>query len=593
MAVNNSIIDEILSRVDIVDVISRYVPLKRSGSNLSGCCPFHNEKTPSFMVSPQKQIFKCFGCGIGGNVFKFVEESEKVDFRDAVKLLAEQNHIDIAQYQTSTAYQEYSKDEKEKMKRMHKLAQQFFVDSLEKSPEAMQYLTENRKLDITIIKEFGVGYASDKHYELLSYLRNKGFNDEDMVQASLAKKNLSGDVYAFFRNRITFPIYDLMKNVVGFSARVINPEDQPKYLNSTEHKAFEKSKILYGLSHAKPYINKFQKLIVVEGQMDVIALARIDFPIGVATSGTALSEEHIKIVKRHTENFYFLFDNDKAGQQASFRALKLCYNQDIFPKIISLPEGCKDIDDVANLENGKQLFETALEQAHDGFLVMFEKIRTNSDMTSPIDKQKLINAMFELIISVGNVTIQEHYKGLLAEKLGFATEIINVQLQKYKSGEGKIFLKQQQRQRQQTQPEHYQPNRELLFSSLFQDNFLSKCFSPSEGEISEGQRDSLDDFMQTLTSFAKQITIATPQSYLARVFRGELTDPEKEEINEIQLRREKELHNVEDTLTKKAIIQRVIAPNIQEYFKIGTKSQNLSNEEKMELNTLKIQIGKK
>lgn len=369
------------------------------------------------MVSPQKQIFKCFGCGIGGNVFKFVEESEKVDFRDAVKLLAEQNHIDIAQYQTSTAYQEYSKDEKEKMKRMHKLAQQFFVDSLEKSPEAMQYLTENRKLDITIIKEFGVGYASDKHYELLSYLRNKGFNDEDMVQASLAKKNLSGDVYAFFRNRITFPIYDLMKNVVGFSARVINPEDQPKYLNSTEHKAFEKSKILYGLSHAKPYINKFQKLIVVEGQMDVIALARIDFPIGVATSGTALSEEHIKIVKRHTENFYFLFDNDKAGQQASFRALKLCYNQDIFPKIISLPEGCKDIDDVANLENGKQLFETALEQAHDGFLVMFEKIRTNSDMTSPIDKQKLINAMFELIISVGNVTIQEHYKGLLAEKL--------------------------------------------------------------------------------------------------------------------------------------------------------------------------------
>lgn len=166
-------------------------------------------------------------------------------------------------------------------------------------------------------------------------------------------------------------------------------------------------------------------------------------------------------------------------------------------------------------------------------------------------------------------------------------------MQKYKSGEGKIFLKQQQRQRQQTQPEHYQPNRELLFSSLFQDNFLSKCFSPSEGEISEGQRDSLDDFMQTLTSFAKQITIATPQSYLARVFRGELTDPEKEEINEIQLRREKELHNVEDTLTKKAIIQRVIAPNIQEYFKIGTKSQNLSNEEKMELNTLKIQIGKK
>jgi DNA primase len=249
-------------------------------------------------------------------------------------------------------------------------------------------------------------------------LRNQGFSDEELLQASLARKSANGpDIYSFFKHRITFPIYDIMKNVIGFTARILDPEDQPKYLNSSEHKAFEKSKVLYGLSHAKSFINEFQKLIVVEGQMDVIALTRLAIPIGVATSGTSVTEEHIKILKRYTEHLYFLFDNDKAGQQATFRAMRLCYHQDIFPKIITLPAGMKDVDDVANLENGKQLFEHCLHEAQDGFLVLFERIRANSDMTSPIDKQKLVNAMFELIISVSNVTIQEHYKVLLAEKL--------------------------------------------------------------------------------------------------------------------------------------------------------------------------------
>jgi len=417
MTSNTSLVDELLSRVDIVDVISKHVPLKRSGSNFSGCCPFHNEKTPSFMVSPQKQIFKCFGCGIGGNVFSFLQEIEKVDFRDAVKTLAEQERIDISQYQNTSSYQQYRQDEKEKMKRMHKLAQDFFVDNLKHNELALQYLKQDRKLTDQIIADFGIGLANDKHYELVQYLRSKGFTDEDFIQASLAKKNLNGEVYSFFKNRITFPIYDLMKNVVGFTARILNPEDQPKYLNSAEHKAFEKSKLLYGLSHAKPHINQFQKLIIVEGQMDVIGLHRLGFPIGVATSGTAITEDHIKILKRYTENLYLLFDNDKAGQQAAFRALKLCYHQDIFPKIVTLPETYKDVDDLANIETGKQLFETCLSDAQDGFIAMFERFRANSDMNSPIDKQKLINAMFEMIIAVGNVTIQEHYKQLLAEKL--------------------------------------------------------------------------------------------------------------------------------------------------------------------------------
>ena len=582
MTNTNSVIEEILSRVDIVDVVSRYIPLKRAGANFSGCCPFHHEKTPSFMVSPQKQIFKCFGCGMGGNIYGFVQEIEKIDFWDAVKLLAEQNHIDMSQYKTSSAYSQYTQDEKEKMKRIHKLAQEFFVENLQKEESALHYLKEKRKLNEEIIADFWIGFANDKHYELLQHLRSKGFSDEDLMQASLAKKNMNGDIYAFFRNRIIFPIYDLMKNVVGFTARVIDPEEQPKYLNSAEHKAFDKSKILYGLSHAKQHLNAFWKLIVVEGQMDVIWLTRLWFPIGIATSGTALTEEHIKLLKRYTENLYFLFDNDKAGQQATFRAMKLCYHQDVFPKIVNLPDGYKDVDDLANIENGKQIFEEVLEKAEDWFSTMFERFRANSDMSSPVDKQKLVNAMFEMIIAVGNLTIQEHYKVLLSEKLWFPPEIINLQFQKYKSGEGKIFLKQQERQEEQEKSQHYQPSRELLFSSLFHQEFLTRTFDGEEQE-----------FVEALTTFSMQIAIAIPESYLARTFRGILNEREVDEVNELQLWREKELWEIGEQNTKKAIIQRVISPSIQEYFKIGSKSSHLSNEEKMELNKLRIIIGKR
>jgi DNA primase len=522
-----SLIDEVLAHVDIVDVIAEYVPLKRSGANFAGCCPFHHEKTPSFIVSPQKQIFKCFGCGQGGNVFSFIQEIEKIDFRDAVKFLAEREHIDISHYQTTTAYQQHNKDEKEKLKRMHKLAQDFFVENLKKSPEAMNYLKEKRKLTDETIATFGVGYAPDKSYELLQYLRSQGFTDEDLLQGSLAKKSAnSPEIYAFFRHRIMFPIYDLMKNIVGFTARVLNPEELPKYLNSSEHKAFNKSKILYGLSHAKDYLPTFQKLIVVEGQMDVIGLTRLGFPIGVATSGTSLTEEHIKTIKRYTENLYFLFDNDKAGQQATFRALKLCYHQNVFPKLITLPPFVKDVDDVANLENGKETFEQCLETAEDGFLAMFSRRRDASDMNSPVDKQKLINAMFEIILSVGNLAIQEHYKLLLAEKLGFAPEIIAFQLKRYKEGEGRLFVRLQSRYNKASEETEtsYQLSRELLFVSLFYKDFLSTLFAFPE-----------------LTTFATQIAIALPDSLLAKTFNGDLTDPETSDLNEQQLRREKEL----------------------------------------------------
>ena len=577
----NSLVDEALGRVDIVDVIGRYIPLKRAGSNFSACCPFHWEKTPSFMVSPTKQIFKCFGCGKWWNVFTFVQEIERIDFRDAVKVLAEKENIDISQYQTATpAYIQKSQDDKEKLKRMHKLTQEFFVESLHKSQPALDYLHNKRHLDDKLISEFWIWYANDKHYELLNMLRSKWFSDDDLLEASLAKRNANGEIYAFFRNRITFPIYDLMKNVVGFSARVLNPEDAPKYINSAEHRAFEKSKILYGLSHAKQFINTHQKLIVVEWQMDVIWLARLWCPIWVATSGTALTDQHVKILKRHTENIYLLFDNDQAGRQATFRALKLCYAQDLFPKIVSLPEWFKDADELANHENWNQIFQQCIDKASDGFLEMFNRLRSSFDMNSPVDKTKLINTMFELILAVNNILIQESYKRAFADKLWFPFETVDLQFKKYTQWAGKIFIQQQRRQEENSESK-YHLDREKLFISLFYNWFVDSLLKEEY------------EFIQDLYGFAGQISRADPDWLLSHTINNTCSDEEKTTLDEFQLRREKEFWNLSDEKSKRQVVITTITPVIQDLFKQATKSKNLTDDEKKQLIILKWKLGRR
>ncbi len=577
----NSLVDEVLNRVDIVDVISKYVPLKRAWSNFSACCPFHWEKTPSFIVSPTKQIFKCFGCGKWWNVFSFVQEIERIDFRDAVKLLAEQEHIDVSQYQTVSTYSQKFQDDKEKLKRMHKIAEEFFVTSLHNSQMAMDYLHNKRHLDDKLIEDFGIWYANDKHYELLNMLRSKWFSDSDLLEASLAKRNANWEVYAFFRNRITFPIYDLMKNVVWFSARVINPEDTPKYINSAENKAFEKSKILYGLSYAKQYINTQQKLIVVEGQMDVIWLARLWFPVWVATSWTALTEQHIKLLKRHTENLYLLFDNDQAWRQATFRALKLCYAQDMFPKIISLPDWFKDADELANNENWTQFFQQCIDNASDWFLEIFDRLRNSFDMNSPVDKTKLINTMFELILAVNNVLIQESYKRSFAEKLGFPLESVDLQFKKYVQWAWRIYLQQQRKREEWTKTQQYQPDREDLFSSLFYNWFINV-------QLWKGS-----EFIDDLYKFVEVIAKVDSDGLLAHILNNVCWEEERQKLDELQLWWENEISEKADINVKRQIIVTTITPVIQELFKLAAKSKFLTDEEKKELILLKWKLWRR
>lgn len=571
-----NLIDDLLNTLDIVEVVQRYVPLKKAWSNFAGCCPFHNEKTPSFMVSPHKQIFKCFGCGKGGNVFTFIQEIERIDFRDAVRELAKQQNIDISHYEKSPHKREKNADEKEKIKRIHSITQKFFVEQLKSNPKVQAYLLQERKLNSEFIDHFGIGFAPDKHYELLQMLRKKGFTDTDLLEASLAKKNANGEVYGFFRNRITFPIYDTMNNVIWFSARVVNPDDKPKYINSAEHRAFEKSKILYGLNFAKEAIRTEEKLIVVEGQMDVIGLAKLGYPIGVASSWTSLTEQHIKLLKRYTENIYLLFDNDNAWKQAIMRALGLFYQNNMFPKVISISSSVKDIDELSNLAEGKELFSQSLAHAEDWFLWAYHDLRETLDSSSPVDKQRLIMTLFELIINVQSLTIQEHYKNLLAEKLWFAPEILNAEFKRYKNNEGRILIASQIRRQEQEKKASYEIQRDQLLASLFHENAIDHYIIANEQKTA-------------FTQFVSLLWEQNPDTVLGKVFLNTLSESEQQQLDELELRRENQLDSLDEERKYQQILQ-TLQSYLQSLLKTTLKTSKINDQQKKELLELRKKL---
>ena len=565
----NKLSEFIVESTDIVDIISRRVQLKRAGSNFSGLSPFQHEKTPSFMVSPQKQIFKDFSSWIGGNVITFVMEYEKVDYMDAIRIIADEQRLDISEYVNNSEKAKEYWDEKEKLKRIHKLTQNFFVDNLHKSEKAQKYLHENRKLSDSIIEQFWIWYAPDSSYELTQYLKEKWFNEQDLVQASLAKKWQS-DYFSFFRNRITFPIFDTRDNIVWFSARVINPEDQPKYLNSSEQAIFEKSKILYWLNFAKGSIQALDMIVLVEWQMDVIWLARLGMTVWVATCGTAVTEQHFKLLKRYTENVYILFDNDNAWKNATVRALKIAYKENIFPKMIRLPEWFKDTDDVSNDPNWKEIFEWCIKNAKDAFIQVYELLREKYDMSSPIDKQKLFNEMFSLIICVDNYTIQEHYKHLLAEKVWLPYEILSEQFKKYSKTDWKFELAK--KWNTETTPSR-QPDREKICASLFRDTEIFNKY------ISD------PNLYKNLIEFSKTVWENLKDDLLNKIFtnRDQITPEEKLQLDELQLWREKELTALSWDEKRIQLIKKLSLEHLQMKLKLILKSTTVPTDIKQQL----------
>lgn len=382
----DELIEEVRSRNDIVDVISGYVRLTKKGSSYFGLCPFHNEKSPSFSVSREKQMYYCFGCGAGGNVFTFIMEYENYTFVEALKMLAERAGVELPEM-------EYSKEAKEKadlkvsVLEVNKLAAKYYYAQLktDHGKLAHEYLTK-RKLSEETITAFGLGYSNKYSDDLYRYLKTKGYSDEVISKAGLISIDERKGVYDKFWNRVMFPIMDVNNRVIGFGGRVMG-DAKPKYLNSPETIVFDKSRNLYGLNRArtsrKPYF------LICEGYMDVIALHQAGFTNAVASLGTALTSGHASLIKRYVNEVYLTYDSDEAGTKAALRGIPILKEAGITAKIIRM-DPYKDPDEfIKNL--GAEAFEERIHKARNGFMFSLEILEKDYDMNSPEGKTEFYN----------------------------------------------------------------------------------------------------------------------------------------------------------------------------------------------------------
>ena len=386
MYYSDEIIEEVRSRNDIVDVISAYVKLQKKGSSYFGLCPFHNEKSPSFSVSRQKQMYYCFGCGAGGNVFTFLMEYENYSFVEALRYLADRAGVDLPEQEYSEAERRRA-DEKAVLLEIHKRAAQFYYVQLKSSQgeQAMAYL-KGRQLGDDTIKAFGLGYSSKYSNTLYQFLKSKGYADDMLAKSGLITMDEKHGPHDKFWNRVMFPIMDANNRVIGFGGRVMG-DAKPKYLNSPETLIFDKSRNLYGLNRArttrKPYF------LLCEGYMDVISLHQAGFTNAVASLGTALTAGHASLIRRYVQEVYLTYDSDDAGTRAALRALPILKDAGITAKIIRM-EPYKDPDEfIKNL--GAEAFEERIEKARNGFMFSLEILEKDYDLKSPEGKTGFLN----------------------------------------------------------------------------------------------------------------------------------------------------------------------------------------------------------
>lgn len=381
MYYSDELIEEVRSKNDIVDVISSYVKLQKKGSSYFGLCPFHNEKSPSFSVSRQKQMYYCFGCGAGGNVFTFLMEYENYSFLEALKYLADRAGVELPRQELSKEARERA-DTKAILLEINKAAARYFYIQLKErqGERALAYL-KGRQLGDDTIRAFGLGYANKYSDDLYRYLKGQGYQDDMIAKAGLITVDEKHGAHDKFWNRVMFPIMDANSRVIGFGGRVMG-DGKPKYLNSPETMIFDKSRNLYGLNRArssrKPYF------LLCEGYMDVISLHQAGFTNAVASLGTALTQGHASLIKRYVKEVYLTYDSDEAGTKAALRAIPILREAGISAKVIRM-EPYKDPDEfIKNL--GKEAFEDRIREARNGFLFGVEVLEQDYDLTSPEGK---------------------------------------------------------------------------------------------------------------------------------------------------------------------------------------------------------------
>lgn len=413
--------EEVIERVkeanDIVDIVSERVKLKRAGRNYMGLCPFHNEKTPSFSVSQERQGYKCFGCGEGGNVYTFVMKTRNLDFPDAVRYLAERANIPLEEDKSSGQ----QKARLDTLYRMHIEAARFYFKNLEQNPKVREYL-HRRNINDGTIRSFGLGYSPDAWDGVLRHLRSLKFTEQQIIDGGLAIRNERGRVYDRFRNRIMYPVFDVRGRVIGFGARVLD-DTKPKYLNSPETAIFQKGTNLYSLNFVAKN-SKTRNLIIVEGYMDVISLYQQGVRNAVASLGTALTKTQARLMKRYCDEVFICYDADNAGQAATLRGLDILHQEGFKVRVVMIPKG-KDPDDFIK-ENGKARFDVLLEEALPLIDYKILQARTGLNMEKEEEKISYARRVVEVLRGLDPVE-RDVYVQRVAEDTGISeTALLNL-----------------------------------------------------------------------------------------------------------------------------------------------------------------------
>jgi len=421
--VSDDILDHIRNHYDIVDVVGQYVSLKKRGRNYFGLCPFHSEKTPSFSVSPEKQIYHCFGCGAGGDVIRFVMDIEGFTFQETIEYLAKEAGISIPQFELESS-KDPQAQKKEQMRKAYELSSKLYHYMLletEHGKEALNYLL-NRGFTRELIETFYVGFASPSWDMLKNFLLKRGFSADLLEQSGLIIRTEEGKTYDRFRKRIMFPIFDNHGRVIAFGGRVLG-DGQPKYLNSPETLIFNKSKLLYNLHHAKKEIRKKRQAILLEGYVDTISIWNAGIQYGVATLGTSLTDQQAVLLKRYADEVLINYDSDDAGQQAALRAIDILQKAGCTVKVLQMPQGL-DPDDYIQQFGADAFKREILNNAMTATAFKLQYIRKDYNLKDTSDRMNYLTKALTIISDLKHAIEREHYLKSLAQEFNISYQAL-------------------------------------------------------------------------------------------------------------------------------------------------------------------------
>lgn len=443
-------LDELIARNDIVDVVGSYVALQNKGSNLFGLCPFHSEKTPSFSVSPSKQIYHCFGCKKGGGVINFIMEIENLSYIDAVRFLAKRVNMEVPDDQEDRG----AARQRARLLELNKEAARWYYGVLH-SPqgEAVQAYLDKRQIRRGIAVKFGMGASTPNWDDLIRAMTAKGYTKAELLSAGLAVANKKGGLYDKFRNRLMLPVIDVRGDVVGFGSRVID-NSEPKYMNTTETPVYAKRRVLYGLNLAKK--TKRTNMILCEGNLDVVTLHQAGFDNAVASMGTALTQEQIRLLSRYTKELVLCYDNDSAGQMATQRALELLNNSEFTVRVLRLPNKMvdgqpkkQDADDFIKAY-GADAFEQLLGGSEGGIEFRMAQVAGKYDMKDDRQRVDYAREISQVLCTLDNAVEREVYTNRAAETSGFSQEAMRTEVERaYRQ---RRFKERKQRERRELNP---------------------------------------------------------------------------------------------------------------------------------------------